>query len=179
MCKKALVSEQVFPEEFQPVLCGGCITLLLIEQVGRLQQQGHPFLFALGAGTDPVITEFFPRIGKQSLSRISRGDSAIFPVFPYPVHHHKVLLLPVDNARQRGFLRQLVEGEASSHGMESDLFRRTADTQQRHAVTPDKAVFTQVLQRVPLAVVLTDHTQAGRAAVHRIGLFGKRKGHSV
>lgn len=179
MREKAFVFEQVLPEEFQPVLCGGCITLLLIEQVGWFQQQGHPFLFALGAGTDPVITEFFPGIGKQSLSRIGHGDSVIFLVFPYPIHHHKVLLLPVNDAGQGSFLHQFLESEASSHSMESNLFRRTADTQHRDPVTPDKAVLAQVLQRVPLTVMLRNHAQTGGATVHYVGLFSEGEGHYI
>ena len=75
-----------------------------------------------------------------------------FPVFPYPVHHHEMLPVPVDDAGQRGFFRQLVEGETPSHGMEPDLFHRPADTRHRDPVATDKAVFAQVLQRVALAL---------------------------
>lgn len=60
--------------------------------------------------------------------------------------------------------------------MEAKFLSRTADTQQRDPVTPDKAVLAQVLQRVTPAVVLGHHPQAGGAAIHRVGLFGKREG---
>lgn len=47
--------------------------------------------------------------------------------------------------------------------------------QQRDTIAPDKAVLTQVIQGVPLAVISSNHAQAGGAAVHRVGLFGERE----
>lgn len=61
--------------------------------------------------------------------------------------------------------------------MKAKFFRGAADTQQRDPVTADKAVFAQVLQRVPLAVMPGHHPQAGGAAVHCVGLLGEGERH--
>ena len=164
--EEALVFRQVLPEELHAVAGRNTVALLFIKKIGRFQQQGDAFFLAARAGAEPVSAELLAGIGEQSLAGIGHRYFIAFPVVLYTVHHHKMLLVPVNDAGKRSFLRQLVEGKAAAHGVEADLLRRAADAQQRHAVAADEAVLPQALQRIVPTVMPGDHAQAGRATVH-------------
>ena len=80
---------------------GAGIAFLFVEQVGGFQQKGHPFFLTVGMGADPSVEKFLPGISEQSLAGVGNRDFIAFLVFLYPLHHHKMLLVPVDNTGQQ------------------------------------------------------------------------------
>ena len=91
------------------------------------------------------------------------------------VNHHKMLLLPMHNARQRN-LAQLPEVDTHAHCLETQFLRRIADSQHAHAATGGGTHITQLWKAVCFAVVLGNHGEARSAAVHLVGLVDVRKG---
>ena len=74
---------------------------------------------------------------------------------------------------------QFIERELSADRMKADFLRCFADSQHRHAFLPDKTVVAQILQVISLTIMLCNHAEACRTAVHRVGLFGEREGHLI
>ena len=92
------------------------------------------------------------------------------------VDHHEMLLVPVDDTRQRGRIAQLFPRDLDPRRAETDRLRGVADAQQRDPFTRDMTPLAQCLQRVVAAVVLRNDPQRRRAAIHRIelGVVGER-----
>jgi len=79
-----------------------------------------------------------------------------------------VPLVPVDDARQRHLVAELLPGDLHARRTEADALRRIAYPQHRHPFTGDVASLAEVLETVAPAVMPRNHTQARRAAVHRV-----------
>ena len=88
-----------------------------------------------------------------------------------------MLLVPVDDARQVGFVAQLMPRDLDARSTETDRLRSIADPQQRDAFARDVAPLAQILQRVMPAVELRDNPQRRRAAIHCIELGIVREPH--
>lgn len=81
-----------------------------------------------------------------------------------------MVLVPMQDARQRRFRPKLLQGDLHPHRPEADMFGGIADSQHRHSFARDKGLLAEVLHRVAAAVVLRDHAEAGGAAVGGIEL---------
>jgi len=175
--EKTLVFQQITTEKFYPVFRPQLIAFLFIEQLGRFQKQSHPFFFATGLGADPMIAKLFLRIGNQSFSGIGNIYFISFPIFLDIVNHYEVILIPMHDARQQCFFCQFIKRELSADRMKADFLRRFANSQHRHAFPPNKTVVTQMFQCVLFSIMLCNHAETCRTAVHRVGLLDEREGH--
>ena len=92
------------------------------------------------------------------------------PFLPDVIAHHEVVLVPVQDARQRHVFLQLLQGNTHSRCAEPDGFRRVTDAQHGYPLACDEGALAERLQRIVLAVISGYHPQAGGAAVHRIQL---------
>ena len=92
------------------------------------------------------------------------------PFLPDVIAHHEVVLVPVQDARQRHVFLQLLQGNTHPGCAETDGFRRVTDAQHGHPLACEEGAGAERLKRIVLAVIFGYHTQAGGAAVHRIQL---------
>ena len=81
-----------------------------------------------------------------------------------------MVLVPVQDARQRHVFLQLLQGNTHPGCTETDGFRRGTDAQHGHPLACEEGAGAERLERIVLAVIFGYHTQAGGAAVHRIQL---------
>ena len=88
-------------------------------------------------------------------------------------------LVPVDDARQRHLVAELLPGDLHARRTEADALRHIAYPQHGHPFTGDVASLAEVLEAVAPAVMPRDHTQARRATVHRIELAVYLKVHRL
>ena len=88
----------------------------------------------------------------------------------YAVADHKVVLVPVKDAREHALLRQLVKGHFHSHIVQTDILRSLADAQHVDATAGYVAVLAEHLHGIALAVILGYHAQGCRAAVRGVEL---------
>jgi len=79
-----------------------------------------------------------------------------------------MILIPMQNARQRRILNQLLKRQSHPLRVHSNTFSSIADSQHRHSLSRDETPFPQGLQGVAAAVVLCYHAEAGGAAVHGV-----------
>ena len=83
------------------------------------------------------------RISEQSFGWVGHVYGELFPAtLPYLIHHHKMVLVPMDNARQRHFVYQRVETKPSAHGFKTNRLGSLADTEQRNPVFAQGAKVT-------------------------------------
>ena len=170
LCKVVFIGPQILQQitQFQPLVL---VALFLVELGRRLQQQGDAF--AVGrAGKEiggserrdsllrasgrfravgqfptlyPCLQKLLLGVFEQSRCRI--GD--IYPPFTAfagdSVDHHEMLLVPVDDARQVGFVAQLMPRDLDARSTETDRLRSIADPQQRDAFARDVAPLAQIL----------------------------------
>ena len=87
---------------------------------------------------------------------------------PYLIDHHEVPLVPMDDARQRHLVAELLPGDLHARRTEADALRRIAYPQHRHPLAGDVASLAEVLEAVAPTVMPRDHSKACRAAVHRV-----------
>jgi hypothetical protein len=99
-------------------------------------------------------------------------QSKSFPF--YLITHDKMVLIPVDDAGQRGF-GQFLKSEPGAQGAEADVFGSLADAQHGHAFAREMGFLAEAFQGIALAVVGGDHAKASWAAVHRVVLDVRRK----
>ena len=92
-------------------------------------------------------------VGYQSLSRV--GYVELLSLFLL-VEHHKVVLVPVEDARQ-GSLLHLLHRYPSANTMQAQLVRRLADAEQGNPFGGGKAVAGKGLDGELLTVVPAYH----------------------
>lgn len=80
-----------------------------------------------------------------------------------------MVLFPVHDAGQ-GCLAELLERDVHADSAEADALGGGADAEHAHALAPNEALLPERLQRIVPAVVLGNHPQARRPAVHGIEL---------
>ena len=67
-------------------------------------------------------------------------------------------------------LAELLERDVHADSAEADALGGGADAEHAHPLPPDEALLPERLQRVVLAIMLGNHPQARRPAVHGIEL---------
>ena len=95
----------------------------------------------------------------------------------YLIDNNEVPLVPVDDARQRHLVAELLPDDLHTSRTEANTLRRIAYPQHRHPFAGDVAPLAKVLEAVAPAVMPRNHTQARRAAVHGIKLLEVRERH--
>src|SRR5512138_1849362 len=99
-----------------------------------------------------------------------------FPAsFTHTIHHYKVVLFPVGDARERNLGEKLVEGDFNSQRLVPDRFCSVTDPEHRYAIPCDMAFLPQVVKGELFPVIPGDHPQAGGTTVGRImlAIYGK------
>ena len=110
-------------------------------------------------------------VGYQSLARV--GYVELLSSFLL-VEHHKVVLVPVEDARQ-GSLLHLLHRHPSANTMQAQLVRRLADAEQGNPFCRCKAIAGKGLDGELFSVMLAYHRQASDAALHGVVLCIKDK----
>lgn len=93
----------------------------------RLKQERNAFAglaFVIFAAY-PAVEELLFGVLQQSCARVGHID---FPA-PYLIDDHEMVLPPMHDAGQRGFVFQLLERQVYAQGLEADFLSRRADTQ--------------------------------------------------
>ena len=152
------------------------VSLLLVELGSRLQHQGYAvgvcrygiFTFIVFPCLKPGPEERLLGIGQESGCGIGHLDHISAASLPYLIDHHEVPLVPVDDARQRHLVAELLPGDLHARRTEADALCCIAYPQHRHPLAGDVASLAEVLETVAPAVMPRNHTQARRAAVHRV-----------
>ena len=98
------------------------------------------------------------------------------PFILYSVQRHKMILIPMQDARQGNIFHQLFQRYPHALRVHADAFGGIADAEHRNAFAGDEAPFTQVLQGVAASVMFGNHAEAGGTAVHgvELGVVNKR-----
>ena len=86
------------------------------------------------------------------------------------VADHKVILVPVENARQCCLLGELFECDAYTDGAKAYCFSGIAYSQHRYSFVSDETSLTKRLQCVGLAIIFGNHAQTRRTAIHGVEL---------
>ncbi len=84
-----------------------------------------------------------------------------------------MVLVPVGNAGQRYIIAQLLKVDLDPRGTEPDALGSIADAQHAHSFARDETPLAKGLQGIAAAIVLGDHAEAGRTAVHGVKLKGE------
>ena len=126
------------------------------------------FDFIIFSGLDPCPAEGLLGIGQESGCGIGDLDDISTTLLPYLIDHHEVSLVPVDDARQRHLVAELLPGDLHACRTEADALRRIAYPPLGHPLTCDLTSHAEVLEAVAPAVMPRYHAQARRTAVHGI-----------
>jgi len=130
---------------------------------------GHCVFLAGGVGDEvPRAPSNSPEGGEQAPSPLERAGGEV-------IQHHKMILIPMKDARQRNIFHQLFQRNSHSLGVHADAFGGVADAEHRNAFAGDEAPFTEVLKGVAASVMSGYHAEAGGAAVHGVELGVDRK----
>ena len=99
--EEAFVLLEIVPEKFHSPLSRHCFRVVLsIKLFCRFEKKGNTFLLAVGLSTHPMLAEFLLGIGYKSLSRICYINFiSITSAFLYLINNHKVVLVPMNDAR--------------------------------------------------------------------------------
>ncbi|ETK01758.1 hypothetical protein N425_08030 [Tannerella sp. oral taxon BU063 isolate Cell 2] len=104
------------------------VPLLFVKQLRGLHQQGDAFFFSVGTGADPMLAKVLTGVREKSFTRVGDENGIAFPLLSYGIHHHEMLLIPVNDTGQKGFVGQFLESQSPADSTESDLFSSFADT---------------------------------------------------
>ena len=126
--------------------------------------------------TDPMFSKILNRKLEFSASRIGYPNELV----RYPVHHHKMALVPMHNHRQRCAIERRkipvgLEWNLDAHRPVADTLRGLADPLEGDAFPIDIASLPELLQAEGLPVKGGDHPQTGRSAIHGVMLRIKRE----
>ena len=75
-----------------------------------IHEKGNPFVFPMGSGADPMPFKILLRINHHAASGVGNMEAVFPPSGGYFEQHHKMLLFPMEDDRQGGFLRQKAHG---------------------------------------------------------------------
>ena len=104
--------------------------LVVIKGRSGFYKHCHALVFSARTCAHPVLLHvFLPAYGKAFAGV---GNIKLLFLYVDLIQHHKVVLVPVQYARQRSFC-QIVEADTSAYRMQSQLFGRLAYAQQRYA----------------------------------------------
>ena len=81
------------------------------------------------------------------------------------IAYYKVILVPVKDTWQHGFVSKLLECYLDTERVHSKILCGIADTKHRDSFTRDEAMFAQHLKRILTAIVLGYHAKTCRTAV--------------
>jgi len=96
-----------------------------------------------------------------------RFPPSAFRFLLYPIHHHKVALVPVDDAGM-GRLGKLLKAQLCAQRPKADAFCCIANPKHGDAQAGVLAALAQGVEAVRLAKMLGHHAQARGAAVHGV-----------
>ncbi len=82
--------------------------LLRVKSLGRLGGYHHP----LAGARSPARQHGLVADVVASESRVGYPPHPLAAPTAHPLHHHKVVLIPVDDGRERAFVVKLIEGHA-------------------------------------------------------------------
>ena len=88
-----------------------------------------------------------------------------------------MVLLPVNDTRQRHFSGKLRECDFNGQRFETDCFSRLGEPQQGNAVAGYETFFAHVRQPVPPAMIPGYHQEACRTAITGVVLVKKPESH--
>lgn len=174
MDQQCLIGEDVAEHETQAELAFlAALVLSLMEARSGFQQQGDAVGLSLALVAEPTLFEVGLRVGHQAVRRIGNIDFAALNL----VNDDKVLLLPVDDARQGRLVAQLFEGDRRGQSAQADLLGRLADAIKGDPVAGQLAEIAESLQSIAPAMETGHHAQTRRSAIHRIMLVAYGEGH--
>ena len=116
------------------------------------------FALVIFPGLEPGLAERILGICQEAGRRICNLDDISASLLPYLIDHYKVPLVPVDDARQRHLVAELLPGDLHACRTEADALRRIAYTQHRHPFAGDMTSLAKVLEAVAPTVMPRDHT---------------------
>ena len=158
------------------LLFSGC---LVIKGRSRSQHQHHSLVLPFLSGRNPAVHKFLDAIFYQAECRVGYIHlsliSSILLLYLYFIDHHKMVLPPMHDAGQNGFLCQFLKRGTDAQRFKADCFRTTGNAQHSYSVTVGITQFTQLLKRIYPFVILHNHAQTRWPAVHRIVLQYYRK----
>ena len=140
----------------------------------RLQQQGNAHIAPVALTAHPMLVELIGTVGQFALAGVGHIECmlAVAPPF-HTVQHHKMLLIPVQDAGQHVLRNQIFRRDAPTHGFEAQLLGAAAYGQQRHAQLVELAQFAYLVHVGRASVVRHNHGQRGCATVHAIELVNE------
>ena len=133
----------------------------------RLEKQCNPFLLPMGIRAEPVFFKFPSAVDASPLSGVSYVES--LSVSGNLVKHHEMVLVPVQDGGERAFA-QTVYGNFSAAVFKPQSFCGIADAFERYALDRGVAYARDFLQRLVPAEMAAHHSEACRAALHRVAL---------
>lgn len=88
----------------------------------------------------------------------------------YLIYHHKMVLVPVYDARQGNILAQRSHRHPARRGLHAYLSCGHADTLERHTLACDTHLLPQILHRIVASIMGCHHLQTGWPTVHSVQL---------
>ena len=164
------IRRQIFKKETKTATAGLFLVPLPLEFRARFKRKCSSFLFSIHLSRQPTLFKFFLTVRNQLTCRISDIETVATALLLYIITDHKVVLVPMQDARQRYVLFQLLQRDTDPRSTETDGFRRITDAQHGNSFTGNKRTCTEGLQGVSLTIVLRNHAKAGRAAIHSVQL---------
>ena len=104
----------------------GHLIVLVVKGRCRLQHQANAFFLPISNRGQPVLFKLLFVVLHQAKSRVGHKN---FPFF-HLIHHHKMILVPVYDARLGHILHQLGIGDLGSEAAHANGFGRIANAQQ-------------------------------------------------
>ncbi len=171
MSDLSFIGQQIPEEEGEAVTAVLLLfVLLFIESGGRLQGECRSLFFPFRPCHQPALLHLLFGVYDVLRGGVGYMEPVSVPFLPDVIAHHEVVLVPVQDARQRHVFLQLLQGNTHSRCAEPDGFRRVTDAQHGYPLACDEGALAERLQRIVLAVIFGYHPQTGGAAVHRIQL---------
>ena len=157
---KTLVAAHVTPQKCSLLAGFGPMVLPLSLKKSRLrlEQQGYAHIAPVALAAHPVLIELIGTVGQFALAGVGHVECmlAVAPPF-HAVQHHKMLLIPVQDAGQHVLRNQIFCRDAPTHGFEAQLLGAAAYGQQRHAQLVELAQLAYLVHVGRATVVRHNH----------------------